>query len=220
MINKQTSGCFSSKLQKLVLLETEINVILLLKQEEWAGSRTCPNTQSLMPESVRRPLKNMVSGMCPRRPSTRRKLHAAQFQVGNPAHLAAAREMGVAVVTLPDGRLQLLHTAAQARSAADAEEGLVFMHEMLELSKAQAHSDAAPLAVSFTAHGQRARLAAGPAHFGHVLRGTQRVTARIVLAEPMRACAPLVQPEHLAGRIAVIERGDCMFIDKVSHFFS
>jgi ER degradation enhancer, mannosidase alpha-like 3 len=168
-----------------------------------------------MPESVRRPLKNMVSGMCPRRPSTRRKLHAAQFQVGNPAHLAAAREMGVAVVTLPDGRLQLLHTAAQARSAADAEEGLVFMHEMLELSKAQAHSDAAPLAVSFTAHGQRVRLAAGPAHFGHVLRGAQRVTARIVLAEPMRACAPLVQPEHLAGRIAVIERGDCMFIDKV-----
>jgi ER degradation enhancer, mannosidase alpha-like 3 len=139
--------------------------------------------------------------------------------VGNPAHLAAAREMGVAVVTLPDGRLQLLHTAAQARSAADAEEGLVFMHEMLELSKAQA--EAAPLIVSYrgAAHPLPVRLSAGPAHFGRVLRGSQHVTARVALAEPMRACAPLQQAKHLEGRIAVIERGDCMFIDKVSVYF-
>jgi len=136
-------------------------------------------------------------------------------KVGNPAHVAAAREMGVAVVTLPDGRLQLLHTVAQARSAADAEEGLAFMHEMLELSKAQAQADSAPLAVSYRSHAHRVRLAAGPAHFGRVLRGTQRVAARVALAEPLRACAPLSQPHHLEGRIAVIERGDCMFIDKV-----
>jgi hypothetical protein len=43
-------------------------------------ARTCPNTLHLFPESVRRPLRNLVDGVCPRR-SANRKLHASEFQV-------------------------------------------------------------------------------------------------------------------------------------------
>jgi hypothetical protein len=43
-------------------------------------SRSCPNTLHLFPESVRRPLRNLVDGVCPHRP-TRTKLHASEFQV-------------------------------------------------------------------------------------------------------------------------------------------
>ncbi|XP_065342933.1 ER degradation-enhancing alpha-mannosidase-like protein 3 isoform X2 [Cloeon dipterum] len=182
--------------------------------------RTCPSTLHLFPESVRRPLKNMVNGMCPRR-SHRRKLHAVQFQVGNPEHMKAVRDMGIAIITLPDGRLQLLHTFANARSASDAEEGLQFMQEMVELSKAQAQApDSTPLTVSYrvaaSAHtpAHKVVLTAGPAHFGRELKGNERVVASVALAEPLRVCAALEQPQKLKGRIAVIERGDCMFIDK------
>ena len=43
-------------------------------------ARCCPNTLDLFPETVRKPLKNMVDGMCPR--AMRRKLHASQFTAG------------------------------------------------------------------------------------------------------------------------------------------
>lgn len=36
------------------------------------------------------------------------------------------------------------------------------------------------------------------------------------VAQPLRACETLVNPERLVDRIAIIERGDCMFISKVS----
>lgn len=42
-----------------------------------------------------------------------------------------------------------------------------------------------------------------------------KVTARVSLTEPLRACETLANPERLKGRIAVIERGDCIFVNKV-----
>ena len=45
--------------------------------------------------------------------------------------------MGIKLVTMADGRVQLLHTANDALSPAHAEQGLLFMQEMIELSKQQ-----------------------------------------------------------------------------------
>jgi len=39
--------------------------------------------------------------------------------------------------------------------------------------------------------------------------------AEVSIAEPIKACSSLVNAEELKHRIAVIERGECMFIDKV-----
>ncbi len=34
-------------------------------------------------------------------------------------------------------------------------------------------------------------------------------------AEPFKACQTIENPDSLKGKIAFIERGECMFIDKV-----
>lgn len=39
--------------------------------------------------------------------------------------------------------------------------------------------------------------------------------AEVSIAEPMKACSSLTNAEELKHRIAVMERGECMFIDKV-----
>lgn len=51
-----------------------------LSGEELPDARTCPNTQHLFPEKVRRPLRNLVDGVCPRK-EFKRRLKAVDFQV-------------------------------------------------------------------------------------------------------------------------------------------
>lgn len=58
--------------------------VLGLEESEW--SHQCPSTKRLFPASVRKPLHNMVDGVCPRSSPiptspTQRKLVASQFQV-------------------------------------------------------------------------------------------------------------------------------------------
>ena len=67
-----------------MIIEFQITEQLDLRGEDadLEYARSCPNTLHLFPESVRRPLRNLVDGVCPRRP-TRRKLHAPEFQVFN-----------------------------------------------------------------------------------------------------------------------------------------
>lgn len=43
--------------------------------------RSCPSPNKLFPESVRRPLRDLVTGVCPRLPQSKR-LRASEFQVG------------------------------------------------------------------------------------------------------------------------------------------
>lgn len=43
-----------------------------------------------------------------------------------------------------------------------------------------------------------------------------QVSGRVVRASPLRACEQLTNEDEVAGTIAIIERGDCMFIEKVS----
>lgn len=62
----------------------------------------------------------------------------------------------------------------QAKSVKDGEEGLLFMKEMVELSKSQT-SDTLPQTVSFVSNGQKTVVNAGPAHFGRQLRGDNKV---------------------------------------------
>lgn len=44
---------------------------------------------------------------------------------------------------------------------------------------------------------------------------TLQLTGLISVASPLRACEALKNPEILKNRIVVVERGDCMFVDKV-----
>lgn len=131
------------------------------------------------------------------------------------------RDMGITVVGLPDGRVQLLHSYSQARTTEDAEEGLLFMQEMVELSRtASSQPDNPPRSVSFRVHqsGGPARdviLKAGPAQFGLELKDDIKVAAPVVIGKPFRMCRDPANESDLRHKIAIIQRGDCMFVEKV-----
>ncbi|KAJ8922355.1 hypothetical protein NQ315_004298 [Exocentrus adspersus] len=183
-------------------------------------ARSCPNTLQLFPESVRKPLQNMVDGVCPKK-SRKRRLVASEFSAANLNHLKMIKDMGINIIALSDGRVQLLHTFSAARSAADAEEGLLFMQEMVELSKLQSQQpEPTAQAVSVpmkdhTGEEQIIVMQAGPSQFGKHLKGDQMVKAQTIIIQPFRGCGEIHIPNLIKGKIAIMERGDCMFVDKV-----
>ncbi|XP_012281913.1 ER degradation-enhancing alpha-mannosidase-like protein 3 [Orussus abietinus] len=181
--------------------------------------RACPNSLHLFPASVRQPLRNMVEDVCPRR-TMKRRLSASEFRANNLEHLTILSDMGITILTLSDGRIQLLHTFSNAKTPQDAEEGLLFMQEMVELSKSQSQqSKTRPRTVTFIKPGsqppEEIKLLAGPAHFGPDLRGPDaKVTGNVVFAIPLTSCSDLLNPSEVVGKIAIVERGSCTFADK------
>ncbi len=53
------------------------------------------------------------------------------------------------------------------------------------------------------------------ASFTPALAGMQPIRSRLVLVQPALACEPVQNAAQLAGRIALVDRGVCYFIDKV-----
>ncbi|XP_072766209.1 ER degradation-enhancing alpha-mannosidase-like protein 3 isoform X2 [Anoplolepis gracilipes] len=180
--------------------------------------RTCPNSLHLFPASVRQPLRNMVEDVCPRR-SIKRRLSASQFQANNLEHLKILSDMGITTLTLADGRIQLLHTFSNAKTTQDSEEGLLFMQEMVELSKMQMQQpETKPQTVMFmrpnTDPVEKVTLLAGPAQFGPELQNFDKITGKVMLSYPPAACTDLQNTDKLAGKIVIVNRGNCMFIEK------
>lgn len=66
------------------------------------------NSMDLLPETVRRPLKNMMME-CPNS-SPLNRLTARNFKPFDPQHMHTLADMGISILTLSDGRFQLLHT--------------------------------------------------------------------------------------------------------------
>lgn len=59
---------------------------------------------------------------------------------------------------------------------------------------------------------------AGPAQFGYDLKTRPNVRGKLAIGNPFKMCHSEVgNPAELKGRIAIIERGSCMFVDKVSN---
>lgn len=85
-----------------------------IKDDEF--SRSCPNTLQLFPESYRKPLKNMVDEVCPIGKSKRRLL-ASEFSATNLHHVELIKDMGINMIALYDGRVQLLHSFSAVRKS-------------------------------------------------------------------------------------------------------
>ncbi|XP_052093110.1 ER degradation-enhancing alpha-mannosidase-like protein 3 [Mytilus californianus] len=145
------------------------------------------------------------------------RLKAADFIAGNKAQLQQLHDMGIRIATMADGRIQLLHSAADAASVEDAENGMKFMQEMIELSSKQPQ-DAAhePMVVQVITEPYYGTLwfKAGPAQFGYNLKTNPPVQGPVVQAVPYKACTQIENADEVKNKIAVIERGDCMFNDK------
>ncbi|KAL7828971.1 hypothetical protein SRHO_G00326050 [Serrasalmus rhombeus] len=191
---------------------------------EW----TCPNTRLLFPDpayprNFREPIRSAVDKSCPR-PALPREpgigrapLRAQDFMANNPEHLELLRRMGVNLIHLKDGRVQLVQHATQAVSAVAAEDGMRFMQEMMELSSQQQKEQLPPRAVQIISHPffGRVVLTAGPAQFGMDLsKSNLGVRGFVTVAEPYTGCSELSNAEFVAGRIALLQRGQCMFAEK------
>lgn len=87
--------------------------------EDVEFARSCPSTEYLFPhkpasfvQELRTPLANIVNEKCPVKKIINRKLFAADFKSGDVKHMALIKNMGINLVSLPDGRVQLMHTHA------------------------------------------------------------------------------------------------------------
>jgi len=188
-------------------------------------SQSCPTNRFLFPDhqdsvegvaSIREPLNNLVTSSSPKLKTISRTLLAADFTSSNPQHLKIVKDMGINIISLPDGRTQLLHTLTAAKSRHLGEEGLLFMQEMIEIARHNTTPESPPKQVSFTdLDGASVVLQAGPAQFGPTLGGQVRVSGEIVIANDIKACANSQQNgESMKDKIVLVERGECMFIEK------
>ncbi|XP_056628408.1 ER degradation-enhancing alpha-mannosidase-like protein 3 isoform X1 [Triplophysa dalaica] len=194
---------------------------------EW----TCPNNRLLFPDpafprNFREPIRSAVDKSSPR-PALQREpgmglppLRAQDFMANNPEHLDLLRRMGVSLIHLKDGRVQLVQHATQAVSNVAAEDGMRFMQEMMELSSQQQKEQLPPRAVQIVSHPffGRVVLTAGPAQFGvDLFKSSSGVRGFVTVAEPYNGCSELTNGEIVAGRIALLQRGQCMFAEKARH---
>uniref|UniRef100_A0A3P8QV07 alpha-1,2-Mannosidase n=1 Tax=Astatotilapia calliptera TaxID=8154 RepID=A0A3P8QV07_ASTCA len=187
---------------------------------------TCPNTHLLFPDPafpriLREPIRSAVDKSCPR-PAPYREpgmgrppLRAQDFMANNPEHLELLRRMGVSLIHLKDGRVQLVQHATQAVSAVAAEDGVRFMQEMMELSSQQQKEQLPPRAIQIVSHPffGRVVLTAGPAQFGTDLSKSSTGVSGL----PYSGCSEIVNAEYIQGHIALLQRGQCMFAEKARH---
>ncbi|XP_077440904.1 ER degradation-enhancing alpha-mannosidase-like protein 3 isoform X1 [Vanacampus margaritifer] len=192
---------------------------------------TCPNTRLLFPDpafprNLREPIRSAVDKSCPR-PAPHREpgmgappLRAQDFMANNPEHLELLRRMGVSLIHLKDGRVQLVQHATQAVSPIAAEDGVRFMQEMMELSSQQQKEQLPPRAIQIVSHPFFGRivLTAGPAQFGTDLyKSSTGVRGFVTVAEPYTGCSEITNGEYVQGHIALLQRGQCMFAEKARH---
>ncbi|XP_077573010.1 ER degradation-enhancing alpha-mannosidase-like protein 3 [Stigmatopora nigra] len=192
---------------------------------------TCPNTRLLFPDpafprNLREPIRSVVDKSCPR-PAPYREpgmgappLRAQDFMSNNPEHLELLRRMGVSLIHLKDGRVQLVQHATQAVSPIAAEDGVRFMQEMMELSSQQQKEQLPPRAVQIVSQPYFGRvvLTAGPAQFGADLsKSATGVRGFLAVAKPYSGCSEISNGEQVRGRIALLQRGQCMFAEKARH---
>uniref|UniRef100_A0A674PK48 alpha-1,2-Mannosidase n=1 Tax=Takifugu rubripes TaxID=31033 RepID=A0A674PK48_TAKRU len=211
--------------------------VLTLSNEELDDSNfdwTCPNTRLLFPDpafprNLREPIRSAVDRSCPRpapyryvlEPGMGRPpLRAQDFMANNPEHLELLRRMGVSLIHLKDGRVQLVQHPSQAVSTVAAEDGVRFMQEMMELSSQQQKEQLPPRAIQIVSHPffGRVVLTAGPAQFGTDLsKSSTGVRGFVTIAEPYSGCSEITNAEYVQGHIALLQRGQCMFAEKARH---
>ncbi|XP_004929872.2 ER degradation-enhancing alpha-mannosidase-like protein 3 [Bombyx mori] len=167
--------------------------------------KTCPNTASLVPEKVRQPMRQLLGSTAARPPARLRPLN-------DPRQINALSDMGISVLTLPDGRVQLLYTINTAKSAKDAAEGLTFMREMAKWnSLSDFENGVIPAGVKI----DDKIFPAGPAHFGKEITGNERHTNTLTFVTPIDACTPVENEEEISNGFGIAKRGHCTFAQKV-----
>ncbi|KAL5235323.1 hypothetical protein ACI65C_002733 [Semiaphis heraclei] len=190
----------------------------ILDEDTDLPKRSCPSFDNLLTESIRKPLKNMVDGLCPNRKSRIEAREFAKiFQFGNENHMQRIKAMGIVVTKLPNGLPLLFMNSSHESNPDDQIDGHEFLTELNIIMKDvnQKEKINSAKSVSFNNEdGQKMSLYAGAANFGLPLNLGLKVEARIAIANPVKGCETLINPSVVKEKIVLVERGDCMFIEK------
>ncbi|XP_015365489.1 PREDICTED: ER degradation-enhancing alpha-mannosidase-like protein 3 [Diuraphis noxia] len=190
----------------------------ILDEDNDLPKRSCPSFDNLLTESIRKPLKNMVDGLCPNRKSRiEAREFAKNFQFGNENHMQRIKAMGIVVTKLPNGLPLLFMNSSHESNPDDQIDGHEFLTELNIIMKDvnQKEKINSAKSVSFdNQDGQKMSLYAGAANFGLPLNLGLKVEARIAIANPVKGCETLLNPSVVKDKIVLVERGDCMFIEK------
>jgi mannosidase alpha-like ER degradation enhancer 3 len=164
-----------------------------------------------------------------------KRLRAGEFIAGKQEHIELLKAMGIKIQIMNDGRLQLVHHTNDAYTTRDAHNGLLFMNEMVELSKQHnfylKNDDYKPVSLIILKQkyfNDNLHYLTGPAQFGLDLRQNFGIFGMLEVSEPVEACtgtssdavqisasAGISNRDELRHKIVLTRRGGCMFIDKV-----
>ncbi|CAB3401192.1 unnamed protein product [Caenorhabditis bovis] len=144
------------------------------------------------------------------------RIRAWAFSATNKEHIKELAKMGVELVILDDGRLHLSHNAANAANPLMARWGTEFMQEMVALvAKLEKEETDRFIQILSYPHFGTNSYHASPAQFGIDL--VKPLVAKVAIAFPFKACSPILNRNELNGKIAIVERTDCVFQTKAKN---
>ena len=160
-----------------------------------------------------------------------KRLKASEFIAGKIEHIDILKAMGIKIQIMTDGRLQLVHQANEAHTTRDAQNGLIFMNEMLDLSKENnfyiKNEDYKPVSLAvFKQKYVKKNLSylGGPAQFGLDLKQSVGLFGLMEISNPIEACTSNLgffkNKDNIQKKIVLARRGSCLFIDKVRNLES
>ncbi|KAK6032717.1 PA domain protein [Ostertagia ostertagi] len=145
------------------------------------------------------------------------RLRAWAFSASNAEHIKQLRQMGIDVQVHEDGRMHLSHQTTDAVSPQMAKCGIDFMQEMLQLTSQRENESEIRgfryVQILSSPYFGYPVFRAAPAQYGADLESSP-AEGEVAIAEPLRACSPLTNKDQIRGRIALVERSDCMFQEK------
>ncbi|CAF1186117.1 unnamed protein product [Rotaria sordida] len=153
------------------------------------------------------------------------RLTAMEFSADNPQHISELKQMGIEIQFLVDGQVQLAHLSSNAESIDDAENGLIFMQEMIELTNntntfensLTYHLPLTVIPLVIPSLEKAVSFIVSNAQFGKQLHDTQGIFAQLYIVEPYSACSEILFSHYVYSRIGIVRRGDCMFIEKARY---
>ncbi|EJD75564.1 Edem3 protein [Loa loa] len=177
-------------------------------------------------EELRHTVQNVVSELtknsesansCPKIP---KRLSAWSFSATNVEHMKQLKQMGIQMQFQVDGHVHLTHSPDMAVSPEWAVLGSEFIQEMIVIASSEKHGldfndDRVVQVVSQPIFG-KLHWRAASAQFGQDLNH-RAVIAEVQIAVPFRACRPLTNAPRMKGRIAIVQRQDCMFQEKARY---
>ncbi|KAL3990121.1 Glycosyl hydrolase 47 family protein [Acanthocheilonema viteae] len=149
-----------------------------------------------------------------------KRLSAWSFSATNVEHMKQLKQMGIQMQFQVDGHVHLTHSPESAISPEWAVLGSEFIQEMIMMAGSEKYGlgfndDRIVQVVSQPVFGTLHWRAAS-AQFGQNLN-RKAIIAEVQIAVPFRACGPLTNALRISGRIAIVQRQDCMFQEKARY---